>query len=193
MKDKCKKLAVFFPGIGYTLDKPLMHYSRKLATVLGYEIKLLPYNGFPPKIKGDRAKMEESFHIALEQSEEMLRDTDLRLYDDILFIGKSIGTIAAAKIAIDNPAADKIRMVLYTPLEETFSFTMKKAIAFTGTKDPWVEKGEYRIADLCQQRGIPCYQIKGGNHSLETEDVDRDIRKLRKIMKKTEKFITDNF
>ena len=182
-----KKLAVFFPGIGYTLDKPLMHYSRRLAAKLGYEIMLIPYNGFPPKIKGDRAKMEESYRIALEQSEEMLADIDLQAYDDILFIGKSIGTIAAAKIASESPAADKIRLVLYTPLEATFTFAMKEAIAFTGTKDPWV--GKHTIAELCEQRGIPCSLIKGGNHSLETEDVGDDIRKLRKIMKKTEKFM----
>ena len=182
-----KKLAVFFPGIGYTLDKPLMHYSRRLAAKLGYDVMLLSYSGFPPKIKGDQTKMEESFHIALKQSEEMLADIDLQVYNDILFFGKSIGTIAAAKIASESPAADKIRLVLYTPLEATFAFSMKEAIAFTGTKDPWV--GKHTIADLCEQRGIPCYLIKGGNHSLETEDADKDIRKLRKIMKKTEKFM----
>ena len=33
-----KKLAVFFPGIGYTVDKPLMHYSRRLAANAGFEI-----------------------------------------------------------------------------------------------------------------------------------------------------------
>ena len=53
------KLAVFFPGIGYTIDKPLMHYSRRIAAGLGYEIKLLPYGGFPAKILGDRGRMEE--------------------------------------------------------------------------------------------------------------------------------------
>ena len=26
-----KKIAVFFPGIGYTNDKPLLYYGRKLA------------------------------------------------------------------------------------------------------------------------------------------------------------------
>ena len=166
-----------------------MHYSRKLTASLGYEIKLLPYSGFPPKIKDDRQKMEESFRLALEQSEEMLADTDLQAYDDILFIGKSIGTVAAAKIASESSAADKIRLVLYTPLEATFAFPMKDAVAFTGTKDPWVGKGEYSIADLCEQRGIPCYLIKGGNHSLETKDVDKYLRKLRKIMKKTEEYI----
>ena len=30
-----KKLAVFFPGIGYSVDKPLMHYSRRFAADAG--------------------------------------------------------------------------------------------------------------------------------------------------------------
>ena len=32
-----KRLAVFFPGIGYTVDKPLMHYSRRLAEKHGFD------------------------------------------------------------------------------------------------------------------------------------------------------------
>ena len=31
------KLAVFFPGIGYHCDKPLLYYSQKLAKECGYE------------------------------------------------------------------------------------------------------------------------------------------------------------
>ena len=31
------KVAVFFPGIGYHCDKPLLYYSRKLAQECGYE------------------------------------------------------------------------------------------------------------------------------------------------------------
>ena len=41
------KLAVFFPGIGYTVDKPLLHYSRRIVQEFGYEIQLLTYDGFP--------------------------------------------------------------------------------------------------------------------------------------------------
>ena len=33
-----KKLAVFFPWNGYTVDKPLMHYSRRLAADAGKNI-----------------------------------------------------------------------------------------------------------------------------------------------------------
>ena len=76
MKDK--KLAVFFPGIGYTVDKPLMYYSRKLAAEQGYEIKLLPYQGFPQKVLADGERMRESFRIAMQQTEQMLSGTDLK-------------------------------------------------------------------------------------------------------------------
>lgn len=34
-----KKIAVPFPGIGYTCDKPLLYYSGKLAEKYGYQVK----------------------------------------------------------------------------------------------------------------------------------------------------------
>ncbi len=182
-----KKLAVFFPGIGYTVDKPLLHYSRRLAADEGYEVRLLPYSGFPQKVKGDRGKMRESYQIALKQSREMLSDLALSEFDEILFVGKSIGTTVAAQIAAESAVPDRIRLVLYTPLEETFSFPFRDAVAFTGSADPWVPEG--RIPALCLERGIPCHVIPDANHSLETGDLPEDIRRLKKIMKKTRKFI----
>ena len=81
------KLAVVFPGIGYTADKPLLYYSRKIAAECGYDdIRVIAYTGFPAKILGDREKMTESYRIALKQSGEMLADTDFSSYDEVLFI-----------------------------------------------------------------------------------------------------------
>ncbi len=186
-----KKLAVIFPGIGYTVDKPLMHYSRKLAACHGYEIKLLPYTGFPGKIIGNRERMKESYEIALRQAEEMLSDTDFSVYDEILFIGKSIGTTVAAQLAENFSAVERIRLILYTPLEDTFRFSFRDAVVFTGTADPWVGEKDSRIPELCRQRGIPCHIIEEANHSLETKDVGTDLKNMQKIMKKTERFMTD--
>ena len=185
------KLAVFFPGVGYTVDKPLLHYSRRLAANQGYEIKLLPYAGFPEKIKGDRAKMVESFKLALRQAEDMLSDTDLTTYDDILFVGKSVGTIVAAKIAAESLMAETIRLVLYTPLEDTFTFLKDKAecIMFTGATDPWVGGENSRIPGLCEERKIPCHVVMKANHSLESGDLYKDLQNMQQIMKTTEEFI----
>ncbi len=185
------KLAVIFPGIGYTADKPLLYFSRRICAAQGYEIKIMNYSGFPPKIKGDRKRMEESFAIAMKQSMEMLADVDMTAYEEILLIGKSIGTIAAAKIASESPVKDRIRLVLYTPLEETFAFSFGEAIAFTGEDDPWVGREKSRICAICEARDIPCMLLPYANHSLESMDVFADMKALRKVMKKTESFIRD--
>ena len=74
------RLAVIFPGIGYTADRPLLHFSRRIAAASGYEILIMDYKGFPSKVKGDRKRMEESFGIALTQAEEMLSGVDLTEY-----------------------------------------------------------------------------------------------------------------
>ena len=181
------KLAVFFPGIGYTVDKPLLYYSRKLAASAGYEIRLLPYTGFPDKILGDRGRMQESYRIALKQAGEMLSDVDFNAYDDILFIGKSIGTAVATEYAAQ--LQKQVRFVLYTPLEETFLFPIGDAIVFTGLDDPWVGKENSRIEALCIENNIPYMLIPSGNHSLETGNVQLDLANLQMIMKKTEAFV----
>ena len=183
------RLAVVFPGIGYTADKPLLHYCRRLVAALGYEIRIMNYKGFPSKVKGDRKRMEESFSIALEQSLEMLSEISLEAYEDILFIGKSVGTIVAAKLASESPVKERIRLVLYTPLPETFSFSFGEAIVFTGTADPWVGQDSSPIPGICKERGIPCTQINKGNHSLESEDILSDINELYRIMEETHLFV----
>ena len=190
-KERNTKLAVFFPGIGYTADKPLLHYCRKLVAENGYEILIISHSGFPEKIQGDREKMTESFNIALSQAEEMLSKIDLTRYEDILFVGKSIGTIVAAKIASESSAKERIRFILYTPLDDTFVFPLAESIAFTGSDDPWVGRKKSRIAELCKEKNIPCHIIEGGNHSLECGDALRDIENIRFVMEETADFINN--
>ena len=190
----CRKesaLAVFFPGIGYTVDKPLMHYCRRIAQSAGYEIRLLPYSGFPPKVKGDRQRMEDSYQIALRASLEMLSDIDLTAYERILFVGKSIGTIVAARIASESDAADRIRQVVYTPLADTFSFPLGDAVVFTGGADPWVKTEKDQIPSLCRDRNLPCFVIPDANHSLECGDIQKDLENMKLIMSETQKFVQE--
>ena len=81
--------------------------ARKLAEAAGYEIRLLPYGGFPDKVRGDRAKMEQSYETALAQAERMISDLDFEQYEEILFVGKSVGTIVAAAVASRSKEAER--------------------------------------------------------------------------------------
>ena len=48
-----KKLAVIFPGVGYTCTKPLLYYTASMAAERGYEIIRLDY-GHHPAVPGKR-------------------------------------------------------------------------------------------------------------------------------------------
>ena len=181
-----KRLAVFFPGVGYTPDKPLLYHSRRIAEALGFDVLTLTFSGFPKKIKGDEKKMRKSFDLALSQAREQLKEAKLPAYDEIVFLGKSIGAVAAAALAAEFCCA---RLVLYTPLEPAFSFPLPQTIVFTGAKDPWVAPGQ--IPALCAGKGIPCTVIPDANHSAGAGDPMRDLGRLREIMIRTVQFLKE--
>lgn len=181
-----KKIAVFVPGIGYTVDRPLLYYSGKLAAGLGYEEIRLRFSGFPKKIIGDRSRMIESFNIASAQMEEQLKDFKPEEWNRIVFIAKSIGTIVSAEYQVKHGLyADNI---YYTPVADTFRFARPSSgIAFHGTKDPWTT--DVSVEDECRRLDIPCILVPGANHSLETGDIQADIREMEKIMLTTENYL----
>ena len=183
-----KKIACLFPGIGYTCDKPLLYYSWKLLKSLGWEVVPVPYAGFPSGVKGSQEKMQQVVHMALEQAEDMLQEIDWNEYGDILIIGKSIGTVVGAAYARRHRLP--CRQILFTPVEAVFGFVGRKAIVFHGTADPWAETKA--IEDGCRRMGIPLYETEGANHSLETGDVDADIKTMRKTMKIVREYMESN-
>ena len=181
-----KKIAIILPGIGYTCDKPLLYYSAKLASLLGWEVVPVPYGGFPPKVRGDFAKLLESMQIALAQTEDKLKAIDWHQYQDILFISKSIGTAVATHYASMHGL--QCRHILFTPVEATFDKRPQEAIAFHGTADPWAETP--KIVNLCKEAGIPLYITEGANHSLETGDVIADVQNLNTVMQQVKAYMT---
>ncbi len=174
-----KKIACLFPGIGYTCDKPLLYYSWKLLQGLDWKIVPVSYTGFPSGVKGNPEKMRQAAHMALDQAEVILQEIDWSEYDDILFVGKSVGTAVCAAYAKNHGLC--CRQVLFTPVEDTFRFADGKAIAFHGTADPWAKT--QMIEENCRRSGIPLYETEGANHSLETGNVDFDIENTRKVMR----------
>ena len=180
-----KRLAVFFPGVGYHVDKPLLYYSRKIAAQLGYETVDVPYGGFPKGVKGSAEKMEKAFWSALEQAKKILEKVDFSGYEDVLFISKSVGTAVAAAYA--GKKSLKTRNIYYTPVEASFQFMKQPGIVFTGTKDAWVEFEA--VKQGCEKGDFPMYVTEDANHSLETGSVAKDLENLQEIMRVTEEYI----
>lgn len=199
-----RKLCVLFPGIGYTVDKPLLYYSGKYFKKLGYEIISIKYSELPPKVVGDADYMKKAFMIGLKDAQEQLSGINWQSYEEIIFVGKSIGTAISAAYAVDysmeqimehsqDQAVDsereykavfrnKLKIIYFTPLIQTFYFVIPDCgIAFHGNSDPWAESAPIRKA--CKELGIPLYEYKDANHSLDTGDIIKDIGNLKDIMK----------
>lgn len=179
------KLAVIFPGIGYHVDKPLLYYSTKLAKAYGYEVRQVPYGGFPDKVRGSKEKMQQSFELALQQTRELLQDIQFEEYEKLLFISKSVGTAVSGAYAKEKGISPD--NIFYTPVEETFRFISGKGIVFHGTADPWAQTPV--VKENCEKLGLPLCITENANHSLETGDVEKDLKNMQKVMEQTQKYI----
>ncbi len=181
------KITVCFPGIGYHCDKPLLYYSRHLASSLGYgNSRNVTYVYNAGNIRGNDKKMKEAYEALFLQVEAALSDTVWNEYDDILFISKSIGTIIAASYA-EKYALNRAKHILYTPLAQTYLFAPDNAVSFIGTADPWSNIDE--IIRLSAENHIPLATYEGCNHSLECGDALKNIEILKDVMRRTKDFI----
>ena len=61
-------------------------------------------------------------------------------------------------------------------------------IAFFGTADPFANADE--IERICKEKGLKWHRVPDANHSLETEDVYRNIEVLKEVLREVEKLIT---
>lgn len=182
-----KKIAVIFPGVGYHTDKPLLFYSKKLAKQAGYELVEVPYKDLFKNATDPDKKLEAAFHSAFAQTEELLKDVSFGECEDVLFISKSIGTVVASAYA--QKYGLEVEHILYTPVEATFSFAPKNGIVFHGTADPMADTD--MVKRCCQERRLPLYLVKNGNHSLETGDVLRDLEILKTVIEETKRITTN--
>ena len=180
-----KKIAIICPGIGYHKEKPLLYYAAKIVQAKGYEVICVEYHDMPKKIKGNAEMMEKAAKLAYEQTEEQLKGIDPAADADIVFIGKSIGTVALAKYVSEHMI--KAKQIWYTPVEATFSFHSNDVISFIGDDDPWSDVD--RIKRMAGESDIVLYSYPGCNHSLECDDVDTNIVNLRDVMKKTAEYL----
>ena len=182
------KLAVIFPGIGYTKDRPLLYYAGKIAREHGYELKFAQYPDISwskEKLK-DHGFLEDAMKKCLEEMSPGCPVTELKAADDLLFISKSIGTVIATAYAKTNGL--NAHHICFTPIENFNDYIDGCDVqVFFGSADPFADPAA--IEDICKDRGLESYRIEGANHSLETGDAKTDIANLAYVMEKVASFL----
>ncbi len=183
-----KKIAVVFPGVGYTKDRPLLYYAGKLAVANGYELIHLDFSD--TKWTKDNLKnrdfMLNTVYNCISRAKETIKASGDLSGADLLFISKSIGTVVSAATA--HELDTEVKQIYFSPLEYIDGFMVdEKAVLFYGDADPYAD--HMKIEEIAGKRAFEAHCISGGNHSLETGDIQKDIENLGFMMKRVGEII----
>ena len=170
-----KKPIVIFPGIGYGLDSPLLYFADFLYETNGYERIHMNYQS----IFSDR---ELSLDNKLEKVRayifEQVKDVDFALYDEVVFLSKSIGSMEAGILA--RRLGIEIIQIFITPIEDAISYCNHNSYVIIGTQD----KAYQIYKEFCDENNIKALYIDDANHSLEVANKPYEsIDVLKSVMK----------
>ena len=184
-----RKLLVLFPGVGYSTARPLLYYAKRMGQEKGYEVLELEYSRMP---EHPFENLKETAKTVCTCAEAWAGHVDWETYDKIAFVSKSVGTVAAGfltrRLAETGRCVQIVNLFL-TPIEPTLKYLTEakngtkmgsSQIVFSGTADQWMEPE--LLADFCRKHGIEHHAYTGGNHSIETGHVLRDVEIAKEIV-----------
>lgn len=162
----------------------------------GYEVLELEYSRMP---EHPFDNLKETAKTVCACAEAWAEHVDWEKYDKIAFVSKSVGTVAAGFLTrrlAETGGCVQIVNLFLTPIEPTFKYLTEakngtkmgsSQIVFSGTADQWMEPE--LLADFCRKHGIEHHAYTGGNHSIETGHVLRDVEIAKEIVGFYEKLL----
>lgn len=186
------KLAVMFPGIAYTNDKPVLYYSKELFIQKGYDVLDIEFDYLKNKdfLFLSHYRKEIVFE---EDIEGILNELNNLNYREVIFNAKSMGTKAMAQIH-NRLHFDNIKIIWQTPLleDEIILKEMIKtnytSLAIIGTDDQNYQ--HQLIRKLLKNEKFTFFEVEGVNHSYDSQDsVFDSIEKCKLIIHRIEDFL----
>ena len=163
------------------------HRSSTKRTARRYDYEIIDlsfdFSNAAKFIKGDEESISKVIDVAFSQTVDQLSNVRFSEYDRVTFVGKSIGTAVMAKYA--SAFELDAEMIVFTPIAETFQYLencheKNCCVAFHGSADPLIDTN--LCAGRCEEMSLTYTVIPDANHSLETGNVETDIRILGKVM-----------
>ncbi|GAB4581860.1 MAG: alpha/beta hydrolase [Anaerolineales bacterium] len=188
------KLAVIFPGYGYSCDRALLHFPLQMFLAQGTDVLQVNYSftnkpGFWQSGEQTRALWFGSDAVAAMRT--VLKKGE---YTEITLLGKSIGTLAVGHISAIMPDLQNLRGMMLTPLlknpglvQQIIGFRGKILLA-VGTADDLHDPAV--LQEIRAAREVEIVEVEGADHSLEKNgDVGGSLDALRQVMLAIEKFL----
>ncbi|MEO8397216.1 MAG: hypothetical protein ABI700_29745 [Chloroflexota bacterium] len=177
--DDPRGLLILLPGRGYTCDYPVLHYLRKAAADLGYDVLSVWYSFQVAAIPDDQVTIQQ---LAAEV-DQAIREVLKRGYAHVVIAGKSLGTPLAVLHAHQAE-----RLILLTPIGTSVQDAGRKpTLAIIGTSDQVYQPEQVEAAGA----NVQWLVLEGLDHGLEAAgDWAGSIEALHQITAACEEFLS---
>ncbi|ELC8441411.1 alpha/beta hydrolase [Clostridium perfringens] len=183
-----KKLCVILPGIGYCLDRSYLDYSKQLAKEIGYDVLEVEY-GY--QINRSEFNLEKEFSIMVSESLEVIDNAIDKEYEEVLIIGKSIGTSVQSFLNKDLSKRFKnIKNIYISPINKTLDeFNIESnSLVITGDEDPLLSIANRM--NIEKRDDVESFIIEGANHALDIEgNIMKTVDSLKESLEIEREFI----
>lgn len=163
-----KKLCIILPGIAYYLDKSYLDYSKQLANELGYDTIEVEY-GY--QINRSKFDIEKEFSIMVSETLEVIDNALNKEYEELLIIGKSIGTSVQHFVNNDlKERFNKVNNIYISPIDKTlneFGLESNSLVIF-GDEDPLLSYENRKKIEA--REDLESFVISGANHPLDIKN-----------------------
>lgn len=191
IKQGSDRICFMFCGAGYTYDKPLLYYATKVMLGKGMDVVHVHYS-----------YSEAEFDLPFDEfAALMVKEVELVVekvegdYREVIFLGKSIGTIPIISHYLKGDRYSNAKFILLTPLLkkdvlfEQLTECNNAILTVIGTDD--VHYVQHRVTALNEKQNMMIMEIHQANHSLDIgpDDTSASIRAMGDIMEAIGEFV----
>jgi hypothetical protein len=185
--DQPPSLAILFPGLRYTCDKPLLHYTTFALSTLGMDVLQL----WPEYTRTEFASLSQAEQVLsnVEDGRSALQaGQGQRSYNQLVLVGKSIGTLTMALlIGQGDTSFAQAATIWLTPLlnlpmvAQAAQSLQGRALIAGGSGDATFDP---QVLQAVRARpGLKILEFEAANHSLEIPgDPQRSVQYLGELV-----------
>ena len=166
-----RKLVISFPG-GRGAEEPLLYFMAKHFENMDYEKVFVSH-----PISGNI-----SIEALFENAEIQLSEINFDEYEDVVFIGKSLGTIVACQYREMHKI--NASLILLAPIEGTLPYIKADGnilLVSAGEMDRRLDTNV--LQEVCVREGINFYIEPDVGHRMEVKgDLEKDLRIITNVM-----------
>jgi predicted alpha/beta-fold hydrolase len=187
------RLAVLYPGMRYSCDRPLMYYATEILLNRGYDV-LQMWSNYGTAEFDQLSQSEKTIQLISDGQALLKAGQQAGSYKQTLLCGKSLGTLTMAFILNQHQHLDQATTIWFTPLihlppvAQAIQEIHGPVFVAGSQADPTFSAGS--LDQIKSNPNVRVFATDGADHSLEIPaDPNQSLQILTQVMAELSAFI----